>query len=270
TVAHRWQRPYATHMRDEGPGLAAALDEAIAIGRRARVRVQVSHCKAAGRPSHGSSRLLLDKLHEARREGIDVRGDQYPYCAGSTFLAALLPPEVYEGGIAMLQQRLADAGTREQLLGIAEHADDAIGAGLWRQCTPADVLVTRHRDDVNVGRTLADIAGDSSPWEVLCALAAADPAAMMVITLMDEGDVRTIMGDPLIAIGSDSDAPIGLTHPRVYGCFPRFLGSYVRHLGVVAWPEAFRKMTSASAAQFGLTGRGVLVAGAVADVCVVD
>ncbi|WP_460368800.1 N-acyl-D-amino-acid deacylase family protein, partial [Actinocorallia lasiicapitis] len=81
-VAHRYGRPYTTHLRDEGLGLADALDEAIEIARRARVRLQVSHCKAAGPRNHGSAGMLLAKLHAARVEGIDVRGDQYPYLAG--------------------------------------------------------------------------------------------------------------------------------------------------------------------------------------------
>jgi N-acyl-D-amino-acid deacylase len=93
---------------------------------------------------------------------------------------------------------------------------------------------------------------------------------MMVISLMNEDDVRRIMADPLVSIGSDSGIPEGLDHPRTWGCFPRFLGTYVRELGIVDWPEAIRKVTSASAVQFGLVGRGWLGPGAVADVCVFD
>src|SRR5690606_41927793 len=97
-VAHRYGVPYATHLRDEGSALGRALDEAIEIARRARVRLQVSHCKVAGRRNHGGAGILLDKLREARVSGVDVRGDQYPYTAGSTVLAALLPPSAMAGG----------------------------------------------------------------------------------------------------------------------------------------------------------------------------
>lgn len=269
-VAHRWGRPYASHMRDEGPGLAEALDEAIEIGRRARIPVQVSHCKAAGASAHGGSKMLLDKIRNARLEGVDVRGDQYPYQAGSTFLAALLPPEVHVGGIDEVRRRLGDAAERERLRRVAEDPSRTTGVGLWAQGTPADVLIVRHFDRAKAGRTLADVAGADDPWETLCDAVAQDPTAMMVITLMAEDDVRTIMADPLIAIGSDSGIPDGLDHPRTWGCFPRFLGTYVRELGIVDWPEGIRKVTSASAAHFGLTGRGWLGAGSVADVCVFD
>ena len=270
TVAHRWGRPYTTHMRDEGPELIAALDEAIEIGRRARVAVQISHCKAAGRTSHGNSRLLLDKLHEARVAGIDVRGDQYPYLAGGTFLAALLPPQAQVGGVEALRSRMTDPVERAALRAVAEDPSRTIGAGLWGQAQPADVLVIRHRAPGHPGQTLQALAAGRDPWEALCDLVAVDPSAMMVITLMHEDDVRAIMADSIVSIGSDSGVPEGLDHPRTWGCFPHFLGRYVRELGVVSWAEAVRKMTSASTGQFSLIGRGWLGEGSVADVCVFD
>lgn len=269
TVAQRWQRIYASHMRDEGLALAQALDEAIEIGRRAGVRVQISHCKAAGRSAHGASKLLLEKLHDARVEGIDVRGDQYPYLAGATFLVALLPPSSQEGGIEALLSRLADREVRAQLRELTE-GPNPTGAGLWGQTEPGDVLVVRHVDERNIGKTLEQIAGDKDAWEVACDLISQDSASMMVISLMDEDDVRTIMADPLVSIGSDSGVPVGMDHQRTWGCFPRFLGAYVREAGVVSWEEAIRKMTSSTARQFGLRRRGWLGPGAVADICVFD
>jgi N-acyl-D-amino-acid deacylase len=263
-VAHRWQRPYASHMRDEGRRLADALDEAIEVGRRARVRVQISHCKAAGRESFGGSGMLLTKLHEARAEGVDVRGDQYPYTAAATLLSALLPAEAHEGGAHQMVARLRDPRERVRLRRLAEAGD----SGGWADSGPADVLITSHADPELSGRTLEQIARDRDPWEVLSEALIADANAMMVVFVMDEADVRAIMVDPLISIGSDNGVPIGMQHPRTYGCFPRFLGHYVRDGGVVGWPEAIRKMTSSTAVQFGLVGRGWLGEGAIADVCV--
>jgi len=268
-VAHGFDRLYTSHMRDEGPALEEALDEAIEIGRRARVRVQISHCKAAGTASHGKGHVLLDKVHAARLDGVDIRGDQYPYLAGGTFLNALLPADVRDGGIEVFRARLRDPDEVERLRAVATRATDET-AGLWGQTTPEGVLVNRHADPSAVGRTLAQIAGDRDPWLVVCDLIERDPTAMMVVTIMDEEDVRTIMRDPLIGVGSDNGIPEGLDHPRTWGCFPRFLGRYVRELGVVDWPEAIRKMTSGTADQFRLTGRGWLGPGAIADVCVFD
>ncbi|GAA2725663.1 D-aminoacylase [Actinocorallia aurantiaca] len=267
-VAHRYGRPYTTHMRDEGAGLAQALDEAVEIARRARVRLQVSHCKTAGTRNHGRASMLLDKLHSARREGIDVRGDQYPYLAGATTLSALLPPAALEGGPEALRARLSDPAEVTALRAAAEDPLPLTGTGMWRDTTPGGVLVVTHADPSAVGRRLDSFPGD--PFEAACALIAADPAAYMVITMMDEPDVRAIMADPLIGIGSDNGMPVGLEHPRTWGCFPHFLGAYVREAGIVGLPEAVRKMTSANAVPFSLHGRGVLTPGAYADITCFD
>ncbi len=269
-AAHRWDRLYTTHMRSEERALPLALDEAIDIGKRAQIRVQISHCKAAGRAQHGNSKLLLSKLHEARANGVDVRGDQYPYLAGATFLSALLPQIAHEGGPDALHRRLRDAGERARLRGLAEDQDAETGTGLWRECLPGDILIVHHRDANAEGKTLAQLSEGRDPWDAMCELLDADITSMMVITLMDEDDVRTIMSDPLIGIGSDNGIPVGLEHPRTWGCFPRLLGRYVRELGLLSWPEAVRKMTSLSAEHFGLTGRGVIAPGAIADVTVFD
>lgn len=258
-VAHAYGRPYTTHMRNESSELAAALDEAIEVATRARVRLQVSHCKVGGLPNHGQASMLLERLRSARARGVDVLGDQYPYLAGSTVLAALLPPVALSGG--NVAARLSSPEERARLLELSS------GSGLWRDASPGKVLITSHARPGVAGRTLADLGGS---WDTLCDLVAEDPAAQMVIEMMDEADVVEIMADPLIGIGSDNGAPVGLEHPRTWGCFPRFLGAYVRERGVVPMAEAVRKMTSHVADQFGLAGRGWLGAGAYADITVFD
>jgi N-acyl-D-amino-acid deacylase len=232
------------------------------------VRVQVSHCKVAGRHNHGRAGELLDRIAGGRREGVDVLGDQYPYTAGSTFLAALLPPAALEGGTAALRRRLADPGERAALRRLA-HSEDP-GAGMWLEAQPGDVLVISHRDASVAGRRLDALSDGGDAWDRLCDLVLDDPAAMIVVDLMAEQDVRRIMADPLIAVGSDNGPPVGMQHPRTWGCFPRVLGTYVREQGVLSWEQAIRKMTSLNARTFGLRGRGRLLEGMVADVCVVD
>ena len=93
---------------------------------------------------------------------------------------------------------------------------------------------------------------------------------MTVYELMGEDDVRTILADPLVSIGSDSSIPVGLAHQRAWGCFPTVLGPYVRDHRVLTLPEAVRRMTSSTAAQFGLVDRGLLAPGAIADITVFD
>jgi N-acyl-D-amino-acid deacylase len=259
---------YATHLRDEGAGLEAALEEAVTIARASGARLQVSHCKAAGRAAHGSAGRLLDRLAAARLEGVDAQGDQYPYDAGATVLSSLLPPAVAAGGTEAMRARLRDPAARAALRARAERG--GVGDGGWTLAGPGDVLLTGHRDPALVGRTLAEAAGDRDPWDRLCELVADDPAATMVIRLMAEDDVRAILASPLVGVGSDNLPSSGLGHPRTWGCFPRLLGRYVRELGVLSWEQAVRKATWLGARQFRLDGRGLLVEGAVADLCVFD
>ncbi len=261
-IAARWGRPYATHMRDEGSRLGEALDEAIEIGRRSGARVQISHCKAFGSRNRGKSALLLEKLHEARRQGVDIRGDQYPYTASSTFLVTLLPAEASEGGVEVLRARCADPDELRRSLSPSE----------WGPTTADDTVVIAHADGSAIGRTVAGIASGRGlePFAAVCALVAEDPGAMIVEHGMHDDDVVAIMADPLISVGSDNGPPVGMQHPRTWGCFPEFFGTYVRDRGVVGWEEAIRKATSATALSFGLTHRGTLQPGAIADVCVFD
>ncbi|MFD9942837.1 amidohydrolase family protein [Nonomuraea sp. NPDC059023] len=264
-VGKRWGLPYATHMRSESEGLAGALDEAIAVARRAGVRLQVSHCKASGRAVHGASAMVLDKLARARREGVDVRADVYPYLAFGTGLVAVLPPAACEGGEQALLARLADPAERAALRALAESPDTGTGVGIWRELHPADVQILTHTDPGIAGKRLSDLGGD--PWETLCDLVRLDPQASGVFHTMHEGDLRAFLADPLVSVGSDGGPPVGPNHPRTFGAFPVYLGEYVTEEEL---PEAIRKVSSAAAAQFGLEGRGWLAPGAIADVVVLD
>lgn len=269
-VARRWGGTYATHMRSEGEGVLGALDEAILVARRAGVTLQISHLKASGRRTHGAAAAMLQRIAAARRAGLDVQGDLYPYSACATGLIALLPTEVSEGGEADLHARLASPEERRRLRAVAEHPDEHLSAGLWREVRPENVTITVHRDTAHIGRTIDEIAGASDPWDTVCALIAADPHAGAVLHTMDERDIEAFMRDPLVSIGSDNDAPVGLVHPRTHGTFPRFFGEYVRERGVLPLGEAVRRATSITAKQFGLSTRGWLGTGSAADITVFD
>jgi N-acyl-D-amino-acid deacylase len=272
-TAYRWHRPYATHMRDEGNGIADSIAETLDVARRSGVRVQVSHCKVAGIANHGRAPELLGMLRAGRDAGIDVYGDQYPYTTGESFLGALVPAALHEGGPDRLVERLSDRARRAEWLAVAETGrTGALRTGSWHQTTPAGIMVSMHRDRSLQGRTIAEVAAERgiTDWDALCDLIVEDPAAMMVYELMGDADVETILRDPLIAIGSDNSVPVGYAHQRGWGCFPRVLGVYVRERGVLEVAEAVRKMTSMTARQFGLTGRGYLAPGAIADIVVFD
>jgi N-acyl-D-amino-acid deacylase len=237
---------YATHMRSEGDGLLDAVREAIRIGEEAAVPVQVSHHKASGRRNWGRVRDSLRLIEEARARGLDVTADQYPYTAGSTSLHAVMQNGAFRsdspGGLGQL-------GADQVLISSApRHAE-------WE------------------GQTLAAL-GQAWGLEAEAAaqrvLAGEGEACFVVLFTMAEADVRTVLAHPTTMIGSDGVPSGGKPHPRLYGCFARVLGHYVREERVLDLPAAIHRMTGMPAAKFQLRDRGALRAGAFADLVVFD
>jgi dihydroorotase/N-acyl-D-amino-acid deacylase len=274
--AVRGRGRYASHVRGEGRLLWQAVDEALAVGRRAGVPVQVSHLKLEGRSMWGGAGELLARLRRARAEGLEVGADHYPYTAYETSLAAFFPAWAQPPGLATL---LARPGERSRLRHAVDHGEadwqssvDDVG---WDR-----VVLTRHRDAGVVGLTVAQAAAGSDPFAAACELLLADPECAVVGHAMAEDDVRTLVAAPDVAVCTDSaaapaDGPLAGVegHPRGWGAFPRVLGRYVRDEGLLTLEAAVARMTSLPADQFGLGGpggRGRLQPGAVADVVLLD
>ena len=237
---------YATHMRNEGTGLLESVREAIEIGRRARVPVQISHHKASGRDAFGLVAESLRLIERAQADGLDVHADQYPYTAGSTFLDAVLRNGAF-----------IDGGSRG--LGQIEPADVAIAAA------------PGHTDWE--GRTILEISQSLAMTARAAAehVAAKSPGASVVMHTMNEDDVRTVMRHPSTMIGSDGIPSLpGKPHPRLWGTFARVLGRYARDLGVFPLEEAVHRMTGFSARKFGLHDRGVIAENKAADLVLFD
>jgi N-acyl-D-aspartate/D-glutamate deacylase len=234
---------YATHMRDEGVGLLDSVNEAIAIGERAKVPVQISHHKASGRAAWGLVTQSLALIEAAQARGLDVHADQYPYTAGSTILSA-----VYRDG------RLGGKG---------------IGA------LPAESVViasaASHKEWE--GHSIADIAAamgceaEAAAKRVLDA----EPGATVIVHTMCEDDVRKVMRHPSTMIGSDGLPTLqGKPHPRLYGTFARVLGHYARDESVLPLADAVWRMTGFAAQKFGFHDRGVVREGMKADLVLFD
>jgi len=237
---------YATHMRDEGTHLLDSVREAIEIGRRAGVPVQISHHKASGRDAWGSVGESLRLIERAQAAGVEVDADQYPYTAGSTVLAAVLQNGAFVEGPARGLGRV-DAGD----VAIAS----APGHSEWE------------------GRTIAELAAllEKSARAAAEHVAESAPGVTVVMHTMNEDDVRTVMRHPSTMIGSDGIPTLpGKPHPRLWGTFARVLGRYARDLGLFPLEEAVRRMTGFPARKFGLRDRGVIRAGAFADLVVFD
>ncbi len=255
---------FVIHMRNEGDALLESIEEVATIGANSGVKLHISHFKAAGKRNWGRSTQGLEAIEKARKTGLSITVDQYPYTAGSTFLSARLPNWMHEGGVDAMLDRLRDPSTRDRAY--AEMTDNQ-DATAWE-----DTFVTSVETEENKrleGKRLSEIAEmrDVDPVEALFELVLEENNAVgMVSFSMSEEDVRTIMRSPIQMFCTDGIV-LGKPHPRAYGSFPRVLGRYVRD-GVLALEEAIRKMTSLPAERFGLRGRGVLKPGAHADITI--
>ena len=282
-VAARYGGVYDTHIRGEGKTLMKALAEAITIGEKADIPVHISHHKAAHKEVWGKSVDTLAMMEEARKRGVDITADQYPYRAGATGLATLLPPWAHEGGMERLLERLRDPDLRRKIRENIEEGllgwENFAGELGWE-----NIYVTRVVTDENKpieGKNLREIRearGDPDECtSLLDLLLEEEGAAGMIIFSMEEGDIRRIMRHHLQMVGTDSGSSSttgfmrrGKPHPRGYGSYPKILGRYVREHGVLRLEEAVRKMTSMPAQRFGILDRGLLRPGMWADMVVFD
>jgi N-acyl-D-amino-acid deacylase len=279
-VAARHGGGYHTHMRDEGVRIAEAVREALEIGERAGCAVQISHLKISSLDRWGRAPDLLAMIGAARSRGLRVACDQYPYHASSGGLRHHLPAWVHAGGLPALLGRLRDPDSRARLrYDLVEGMAKAGVSMRFYRWDLTRVSESPTRPDY-AGLTLAEIGTREgrAPVDALLDLLLADGGRTGGIYFhIDEGDVRTIMRDPHVGVGSDGlytgrpGAPArGRPHPRHFGTFPRVLGRYARDEGVLALPEAVRKMTSLSADVLGLADRGRIREGAAADLVVFD
>jgi N-acyl-D-amino-acid deacylase len=275
TVAARYGGLYATHMRNEGERLFEAFDEAIQIGRRAQLPVQISHHKAAGKPNHGKVRDTLTRLEDERAHGLDITVDQYPYTASSTTLASVLPPWAQVGGVPKILDRLRDSATRREI-SAAMTADPQHGENMIRGCNWDEILIASVKSARNKdceGKSLHQIAdkrGEEPLESVFNLLRDEECAVAMIMFTMAEADVRTVMRHPATMIGTDGIWSHGKPHPRIYGTYPRILGRYVREERLLSLEEAVRKMTSFPAQKFGLWQKGLVREGMDADLVIFD
>lgn len=267
-IASSYGGKYFTHIRNEGPRLLEAVQEAITIGMEAGLPVQISHFKAMGEPNWGKVKDSIALVEKAREDGLDITADQYPYTASSTGLASSVPSSAWSGGRGL--ERLKDPAQRRQIL-------DALKAhGNWDKIVIASLS---HPDDQEfIGKSILETseAQGIAPEEAVLGLLERNRGVVQIINhAMCEEDVRTVMVQPWVMAGSDGRAfnaakPNGKPHPRSYGTFVRILGRYVREHKLLRLEEAVRKMTSLPAMRLGLQDRGILREDMRADLVLFD
>ncbi|MEM8890133.1 MAG: D-aminoacylase [Bacteroidota bacterium] len=267
---------YTSHLREEGLGLLAGVQEAIIISEQAEIPVVLTHHKVVGKPMWGSSKKTLFLVDSARKAGLDIMIDQYPYTASHTGISILIPNWAQAGGRPAFTKRLKDPilkdSIKKQIL--FNIINDRGGADLKR------IQFSRVSWNPELeGKTMYD-------W---CIMEGIEPSlengADMVIKAqvsggtgtifhaMDEADVARIMQHPYTMVASDgrlSEPGRGHPHPRAYGTFSRILDKYVREEKVLELEEAIRKMTSLPAFRMGLSDRGLIKEGYKADISIFD
>jgi N-acyl-D-amino-acid deacylase len=283
---------HASHLRYDGAKLREGLDEIIAVGERAKVPVHVFHVKVTGQKNFGRMTEVIEIVERAQARGVRVSADQYPYVASSTSLTATIPQWAEDGGTDKLVARLKDPQQRARIRREMEDPNPSWenryqSAGSWENIQLAAIGRTRGLADANVspnrkyeGMRIAEAAKQAGkdPFDFVFDLLIDERGSVgCVYFIMSEDDLALGLKQPWVAIGSDGSAlsiegPLrsGVPHPRSFGTFPRVLGRYVRDRKVITLEEAVRKMTSLPASILGLTERGTIAAGQVADLVLFD
>jgi len=274
-AAAKYNGVYASHIRSEGDHVTEAIEEAINIGRQANIPVEISHFKVTYKPNWGRSVKTLQLVEQARKKGIEVTIDQYPYIASSTSLNTLVPTWVFSGGKDSVQYRLNDPSIRKE---IKAEMKKNLKRKKMKDFSYAVVARYSHDSTLN-GKNISEINGAKGRGgkvmdeaETILEMVS-HGSAQMVFFSMNEDDLQRIMQYPFNMFASDAGIPRfghGSPHPRAYGTNARVLGHYVRSLNIIRMEEAIRRMTSLPAQKFQLRDRGLIREGMAADVVVFD
>ncbi len=282
-VAHQYGGIYITHQRSEANAIDDSMKEVFEIARRANIPAEIWHFKTAYKKNWGRMPEMLQRIAAARRQGLKITADVYPYVAGSTSLSACLPPWALEGGTDKMIARLKDAATRERLK--KEISTDSkdweniyLGSG-----GPSGILigsVTNRELDNWQGKRLSEIAAaqNKDPLDALLDFIIADHGQTgAIFFMMQESDMNAALKSPFVSICTDSgaratDGPLAgsKSHPRGWGTYPRILGRYIRDENLMPLELAIHKMTGLPASNVGLKQRGLLREGYFADITIFD
>lgn len=266
-VVARRDKVYCSHIRDYSFHLEEAVDEQLELARQTGCRLQISHLQAVGRTNWPRQQTVLEKMERARAEGIDVAFDCYPYIAGSTVLTQLLPQAALDGGSAKLVQRLSDPDERKRI------SAETVAKLPHRW---SDIVISAVASEANqllVGQSLEEIAAGRNclPVDALLDLLIEEHGeANMISFNQSEENLRQTLCHPLSMVISDGFYVKGRPHPRLYGTFPRLLGTVARDRQWMTLETAIHKVTGKPAERFQLKQRGLLRSGFAADLVVFD
>jgi N-acyl-D-amino-acid deacylase len=276
---------FSSHIRNEGTGVFDAVKEIIAIGERAHIPVDIIHLKIADQKYWGRMKEIVTLIEDARKRGVNVQANIYPYTRGHNDLASIIPPWAHAGGRAKMLERLKDAKDRERmkkdiregLPGWYNHYT-AVGGDWSRMLVSGKGPYEGLTMDRVMGIRSKGKEPAPEPLDILFDVLAAEGGSVPTIyEHHTEKDMNQALAQSWCSIGSDGSAlaiegPLrrGNPHPRSFGTFPRILGVYVRQRHLLRLEDAVRKMTSLSAAKLGILDRGLLRVGQHADLTLFD
>lgn len=274
-VASKYNGVYASHMRDEGDSVLQAIEEAIHIGKAAKMPVEISHFKLSGQQNWGRSKETIAMIIAARKEGLDITIDQYPYTASSTNLGTLMPDWVLADGQDSINARLSDPATQKR---VADYMLKRLSKRKLKHFS-YPVVATFKEDTTYNGKSIEQVnllkgkkhTAREEAYTVMEMIK--QGGASMVFHGMGDEDVQRIMQYPFNMFASDAGIRVygqGAPHPRGYGTNARVLGKYVREEKVISLEEAIRRMTSLPAQKFQFKNRGLLREGFAADIVLFD
>ena len=266
---------FGTHMRDYSDRIFESLEESFEVGRQAKLPVVISHVGVQGQANIGKINEVLDRIQEARDDGLAVTPDVYTLAAGTT-LRLLLPHWVSEGTLEDLFRRLRDPDDRSRM------KDEMIRE---TKRLAADTAVSRW-DETRLARVISETNGGYQGMTIneISRLKGTDPETTVMDLVLEESclatmyrifrqtdDLTTAVTHPLTMIETDAMGFVeGNPSVGQYGSFPRMLGYYVREKQLLRLEEAIRKMTSYAAQTMGLHRKGLLRQGADADITIFD
>lgn len=283
SIVKEYDGIYTIHMEDEAGRVLDSVEDSIDFARTTGVRVEISHLKAKYPANFGKGVEAADRIAQARKEGLDVAYDVYPYTAYGSGLIDILPPWSKKDGAHVMCQKLKDPQLREKALRDMEFGiegwETILNSPNWADCVQIATLKTdknRHLE----GKFVSEIATlwNCTPYEAVVDLMLQEDAAVKCVWFaMDEQELIQLMQHPNAIFGTDGracatygDLSKGMVHPRYYSTYPRIMGHYARDLGIFTLEEAINKATGAPAKKFGIPGRGVLQTGNFADVVIFD
>lgn len=273
---------YATHMRNEGVQVFDAVREAIEIGAKADVPVDILHLKIANEKTWGRMNEIITIIDSARKSGVNVRANVYPYTRGNNSLSTIIPEWAHEGGFEKLLERLRNDEDRARMKPEIESGIEgwynhytAIGKDWSRMLICEGQYAGMTMDSVI---TIRSENGQTYPLDILFDLIIEENSAISTVYAHHtEEDMNLAMKQSWCSIGSDGSAlategplRVGNPHPRNFGTFPRVLGYYSRIRQLITLEDAIYKMTGLNAEKLGLKGRGTLAIGNFADITVFD